>query len=96
MTFAAKDTGAAPTYEFDYALNFLDTGETIIASTWTVEPDEGSPAGMIVDADAKTATTTTVRVSGGTQGKVYRVTNRIMTDLNNTDERTLVLIGGHL
>jgi hypothetical protein len=94
--FIAKDAGAAPTYEFDYSVNFLDSGESISASIWTVEPSEGSPSGLQVDSEAETATTTIVRISGGTPGDVYRVINRITTDAGNVDERTLTVLVGQL
>jgi len=98
--FVAKDQGGAVTYEFDYEPNFLDRdgspNESILTSEWSVLPDEGSPPGLQVDAESETATTTSVRISGGTPGAIYRVSNRVTTDFNNTDERSLVVIVGQL
>lgn len=51
---------------------FLTTRETTIsASNWDV------PEGLVADGDSKTDTTTVVRLSGGTVGERYTITNHV-------------------
>lgn len=87
MTVHVKDPAAVLDFRHDWT-DWLTGGETIATSTWSV-----SPAGLTVDSDSATGTTATVYVSGGTAGKVYRLTNRITTNANpaRTDERTVVV-----
>lgn len=78
---------ADPTAVLDYAINWaswLQTGETITASTWTV------PAGITqtTPAPSFTATTTTIWLTGGTIGATYRVTNHVTTSGGRQDERS--------
>lgn len=65
----------------------LGTSETIITSTWTV------PSGITKDSDSKTNTTTTIVLSGGTDGVQYEIANKIVTDNSpaRTYERTVSL-----
>jgi hypothetical protein len=58
-------------YQFDWS-TYLDA-ETIVTSSWAV------PAGITEDSDSKTATTTTVWLSGGTLAATYTITNTITT-----------------
>jgi len=81
----------APTASLDYTYNwddgYLDTGETIVTSTWTV-----SPTGMTIDSESETATTATVKLSGGTHGVLYKVVNTITTNVSSRgDTRTLLI-----
>jgi hypothetical protein len=59
----------------DYALSWatqLGT-DTITGSSWIV------PTGITADDDSSTDTTATVRLSGGTAGEEYEITNRVVT-----------------
>lgn len=76
-----KDPNAVLDYTIDWSL-WLD-GDTISTSTWTV----GS--GIVKDLDTKTATTTTIWLSGGTLATSYTVSNRIVTVAGRTEDRTL-------
>ncbi len=74
--------------DLDYTLNWasvLTGGDTIDTSTWTV------PAGLTSHSEAKTATTTTIWLSGGTEGVDYTLTNVILTVQGRTFERDVIL-----
>jgi hypothetical protein len=79
-----KDPAAVLDYGIDWA-DWLD-GDTIASSAWTVD------AGLTEDSDSRTATTTTVWLSGGTAGVEYKAVNQIVTAAGRTDERTLTIM----
>jgi hypothetical protein len=81
-----KDPNAALDYSFDWS-DWLATGEQIATSNW-INPDS-----LTITTSANTTTTTVVWVSGGTAGKTYRLTNRIVTNNNptRTEDRTLTI-----
>jgi len=76
-----KDPDAILDYQIDWSA-WLGT-DTINTSTWIM------PTGITKVSDNKTTTTATVWLSGGTSGTLYRVTNRILTVGNRTDDRSL-------
>lgn len=82
-----KDPQAELDYKFDWSawLSSMGDSDTISSSTWTV------PAGITKGATSNTTTITTVWLSGGTDGAVYNVVNRIVTAAGRTEERTLVV-----
>lgn len=83
---AASPLEKVPNAVLDYQLNWdkwLDTDETITASTWTVS------AGITMSDSANTDRTATVILSGGTAGQPYTATNQVTTSGGRTDERTL-------
>lgn len=82
-----QDPDATLKWTFDWS-SYLASGETISTSAWSVEPDD-SGIGLQVGSDSKTTTTTTVSLSGGVRGETYRVTNRIVTTNDNTEDRTI-------
>lgn len=84
-----------PDSVLDYAINWsgdpdsdqpgpwLNDGDTIATSVWVV------PDGLIKTNEDKTATLTTIWLSGGVLGKKYDVVNRITTAQGRTEDRTL-------
>ena len=68
-----KDRDGAPV---DYGIDWSDWlgTDTIATSTWTV-----SPAGLTIVTNDKTTQATSVQVSGGVRGIVYRLANRIVS-----------------
>lgn len=76
-----KDPNAILDYTVDWS-DWLDT-DTIATSTWVL------PSELTNVSDAKTGTTSTVFLSGGTLGKTHQVVNRITTVLGRTDDRTI-------
>jgi hypothetical protein len=83
-----KDPGGALDYSADWAA-LLAPGVTLVASGWAVAPDEAG--GLVAGAATHTATTATVRLSGGIAGRSYRVVNRVTLSDGNVDERSLVV-----
>ena len=66
-----------------YAMNwtpYVNDGATISTSSWTTTLTQASPS--------ISGLTTRVKLSGGTSGTDYRVTNRITTSDGETHERT--------
>ncbi len=59
----------------DYALSWATHlgADTITSSSWIL------PVGITADDDSSTGTTATVRLSGGTAGQNYEITNRVVT-----------------
>jgi hypothetical protein len=77
-----------PQAKLDYAVDWsawLQAGETITTSTWTV------PAGLsqITPAPSIAAGVTTIWLGGGTLGARYDVVNHIVTSQGREDDRTL-------
>lgn len=91
-----KDPAAVLDYVFDWKALTNGTGdsdwladdETITQQTITVSP---ATATLTVDSDSQTAGAVTVWLSGGTAGKDYKVTCRIVTSAGRTDERSMTL-----
>jgi len=77
-----KDPDAVLDYGFDWS-DWLDTDETISASTWTVED------GITQDSESETTSVTTIWLSGGTAGTTYRIVNEIVTSDGRTENRSM-------
>lgn len=73
-----------PRSVLDYTLswvNWLAVGETIVTSSWTV------PAGITKDSESNTTTTSTVWLSGGTDGQNYILTHSVTTNQGRSESR---------
>ena len=102
MTFCAtKDPDAKLNYTIDWH-DWLDTGESITTSTWSITANE-SPISLTVDSTAigdytdvspiVTNQLATVYLSGGTVGVTYTVTNHIVTTPSSLeDDRSIKFI----
>jgi len=80
-----KDPDAVLDYTRDWKATsdpWLADAETISTSTWVV------PSGITEDSSTNDDTTTTIWLSGGTDGTDYEITNRITTSASRTDDRT--------
>ncbi len=86
MSVLVKDPDAVLDYTLDWSADYLASGETISTSSWAV-----TPTGLTIDSDSNDTTTTTVFVSGGTRGKIYRLTNTITTSESRTEQRSLTI-----
>jgi hypothetical protein len=84
LTFE-KDPDAILDYVVDWS-SWLD-GDTISSSDWIVPAEPAGPPA--VDSDAFSATTTTVWLSGGTDGETYEFVNRVDTAGGRRDDRTV-------
>jgi hypothetical protein len=72
----------------DYVISWatwLD-GDTITASTWTVDD------GMTEASSGNTDTTTTIWLSGGTLGNSYTIMNHITTTAGRIEDYSFVIV----
>lgn len=83
-TRMVKDPDAVLDYQIDWSA-WLATGETISSSDWVVQ------TGITENSASNTTTTATIWLSGGEAGVTYRVTNRIVTTANRTNDRSLYI-----
>lgn len=76
-------------YAIDWGAEYLADSDILTESSWSVMPDE--PDGVVVAGSDLADRQSTVQVSGGIPGRVYRVVNRVITQSGRTDQRSLVL-----
>jgi hypothetical protein len=88
MTLLLKDPEAVLDYAIDWGAQYLDQGDLLAESSWTVDPDE--PGGVAVVSSLFGDSVATVQAGGGVLGKVYRLANRVVTQSGRTDERSIV------
>ena len=82
MALYTKDPDARLDYRVDWTL-WLEDAETISTSEWIV------PAGLTKVDESNATKTATVWLTGGTVGQTYRVTNRVTTNQNRIDDRSI-------
>jgi hypothetical protein len=82
-----KDPDAIRDFPLDYSayLTSLGEGLTIVTSTWTV------PDGITEEDSSFTDTSTTIRLSGGTDGADYELLNHVALSDDQEDEFLLVV-----
>ena len=90
-----KDPDASKVYAFEWA-RWLVSPATIASSSWAITPPAGeSPSVLTKDNPTVLSgnTKTQVRLIGGTRGKVYVVTNTIVTNETpaQTDDKSFYL-----
>lgn len=83
LTWPFKDPDEVLDYSIDWSGRL--GADTISTSTWTV------PDGITKDSDDKSTTTTTLWLSGGTEGETYSFLNRIVTAGGRTMDQTVKL-----
>ncbi len=88
MTVFLKDPGAALDYVMDWQAGYL-AGQSIIASSWAVAPEQ--PGGITIGADSILAGQTRVALAGGRAGRLYHVTNSVRFSDGGEDQRTLIV-----
>jgi len=84
LQWPVKDSNEVLDYVLDWSAR-LDTGDAIASSTWIV------PSGITKDSDNFGGSTTTIWLSGGTDGETYTFTNRITTDDGRTMDQSVRL-----
>ena len=84
--YIVKDTEAILTYSIDWS-DWLTNGETISSNSFTVETISGDADPLIKVSQSNTTTVCTVKVSGGTSGKLYKIFNQITTSGSLTERR---------
>ena len=87
MSFYLKDPEARVDYAIDWA-DYLD-GQTIAASTWSVEPVE--QGGIAVDEASFALLRTAARLSGGVIGHGYSISNLVTLSDGSADSRSINL-----
>jgi hypothetical protein len=83
MTQYIKDPNATLDYKVDWSA-WLGA-DTISTSSWIV------PSGITQTTASNTATTGTIWLSGGTEGRTYQITHRIVTTAGRTDDRSFLI-----
>lgn len=84
--YIPKDSEATLTYSLDWT-DWLTNGETISSSVFAIESITGDADPLVRDAQSASSTITTVRLSGGTSGKLYKVYNTVVTSGGLTERR---------
>ena len=85
MSLIAKDPQARIDHVIDWSAYLA--GQSVIASVWSVSP----VGGLTVEEAALEPGRTSVRVSGGAVGHVYRLTNRVTLSDGQVDERSVTV-----
>ena len=88
MTVVVKDPGTRIDFEFEWDEAYPD-GQAILASVWTVSPDEAS--GLVVAAAGNDLIRSTAALAGGIAGPGYRVTHRVTMSDGQIDERSMAV-----
>ena len=88
MTLLLKDPEATLDYSVDWGADYL-SGDALAESGWTVSPAE--PGGVAVVSDRFDVLTATAQVEGGVAGRLYRLTNHVVTVEGRTDSRSIML-----
>ncbi len=66
--------------------------DTILSSSWEITPlNAGSPTEPVLSGSTNTVDRTTILVANCEVGKVYRLTNTVVTAQGRTPERTTIL-----
>lgn len=84
-----KDPGSTLDYGLDWS-QYLDSDVTISSSSWSVEPS--GELTVVEGSETHSAQKTEVKVQGGVEGTVYRLTCRIETSDGLTVERSLLIL----
>jgi hypothetical protein len=88
MTLLLKDPDSILDYAIDWGSDYL-VDDTIVDSSWVVEPDE--PSGLQVQASAFDGATATVTAAGGIAGHIYQLTNHVQLASGLADSRSVIL-----
>lgn len=88
MTLLLKDPEAALDYSVDWGADYL-TGDVLTESSWAIGPAE--PGGLSILSNRFDLLTSTVQVGGGLAGRVYRLTNHVVTAAGREDSRSIIL-----
>jgi hypothetical protein len=88
MTLLLKDPGSSLDYSVDWGAEYL-SGDALASSSWSVSPVEDG--GVAIVGSQSDLLIATVRVSGGTAGRLYRLTNHVTTASGREDSRSIML-----
>jgi hypothetical protein len=85
-TLIDKDPESALDYLISWS-EWLPSGDTISTSSWSIEAITGDTDALVTTSNTRSDTATTVKISGGTSGNIYKVYNTITTSGGITDRR---------
>ena len=87
-SWISKDPAASLIYSVEWA-DWLYGGDTLLSTTWTVEPITGDPAGTALRVLSSGVTTTKsyATIDRGTAGEIYTVKVDIVTNNGLHDTR---------
>lgn len=85
MPVLLKDPSAILDYAIDWGKEYLEE-DVISASEWTVSSDDLKVVSSTFDARLNQ-----VKLSEGTAGKIYRVSNQVVTTAGRQDSRSLII-----
>lgn len=88
MALVLKDPESALDYSVDWGLRYLNE-DVITESLWSVMPVESG--GVTIDGSRFDNRSSSVNVSGGQPGKVYRLINQVATNLGRQDSRSILV-----
>lgn len=88
MTLLLKDPSATLDYSVDWGADYL-SDDVLTESSWAVSPAE--PGGVSMVANGFDLKTSTVQVSGGNVGRIYRLTNHVVTADGREDSRSIMI-----
>jgi len=89
MTLLLKDPAAVLDYAVDWGAEYLGTDDELAESEWSVDPDV--PGGVSIVGSGFEGRVASVQAGGGVAGRLYRLSNRVITFSGRTDERSIVL-----
>lgn len=85
MSLLLKDPSAVLDYAIDWESQYLE-GDYLVESSWSVEPDDVQVVGASFDHGSSC-----VKVAGGLPGRIYRLSNHVVTAAGREDQRSIVL-----
>lgn len=85
MPVLLKDPSAILDYAIDWGKEYLEE-DVISASEWTVSSDDLKVVSSTFDERLSQ-----VKLSEGTAGKIYRVSNQVVTTAGRQDSRSLII-----
>jgi hypothetical protein len=88
MTLLLKDPEALLDYSVDWGADYL-AGDVLTESSWQVSPAEA--AGVSIVSSRFDLLQSTVEVGGGLPGRIYRLTNHVITAEGREDSRSIML-----
>ena len=88
MTLLLKDPEATLDYSVDWGADYL-TGDVLTESSWTVSPAEAG--GVSIVSSRFDLLVSTLEVGGGHPGRIYRLTNHVVTGEGREDSRSIML-----
>jgi len=98
MGFQKYSAKKDPDSVVDYGRNWTDwlgDTDTITTSIWLIQAEDEAIPSLVEDSNGYDATHTSVWLSGGAEGVVYQLTNRITTVESRTEDRTGLLTVEH-